>query len=687
MFAVLYFERDPLRLQDLPAGLVYWVQAAGGFAMVGLLLWLAIGWTRMRPADRARIPYWQRQAVFWLTVLAAVSYCLLAPLRLVEIGSYLFGNNLIDERFRSPTADIEVVWSPAVKAFDHWCLFAGGLFALLAVGLPFLKNLAALRPRRILALAILSFKEAVRRRVLWAFSFILLLFLFGSWFLQSKPEDQLRLYVKAVYWAMTLLLLITGALVASFSLPADIKQQTIHTVLTKPVERFEVYLGRVLGFSALMTLVLVVMTLVSLLYVLRGIDPDAAAESLKARAPLYGDLSFENIGGEARAEKGENVGEEWGYRSYITAPLRSEPPQTAVWSFASAPRELAGRKKVRCEFTLAIYRTTKVAPGAHENEGINCKFIFQTWRFDPTEQNIQKYKDLRADYRKQGMKEDDINEKLAKEMGYYEIDSYPVTSFHTLYRDIPGGLFENANQDDPARRAQLSGARLPTPPPLEVKVRCLSLTQYVGMAKYDLYLRQDNPDPGAEPTWFSANFCKGAVGLWMRLVFVVGVATALSTYLSNVLSLLVTLFLYVGGLCRNFILSVINNTNVGGGPMRSFLSLVGRQIGTGSAAAPPREVYKNSWFVLMQIDTANLNETPYGRTSVYVDPSFRWFMARVFDVIPDIDRFDLTAFVAEGFDVAWGQLGVTLLLLVGYLLPWAVLAYYLLKWREVASAT
>src|SRR5438552_2731010 len=187
MFAVLYFERDPLRLQDVPAGLVYWVQAVGGFAMVGLLLWLALGWTRLRPADRDRIPYWQRQAVFWLTVLAAVSYCLLAPLRLVEIGYYLFGNNLIDERFRTPTSDIEVVWSPAAKAFDHWCLFAGGLFALLAVGLPFVKNLAALRPRRILALAILSFKEAVRRRVLWAFSFILLLFLFGSWFLQSKP--------------------------------------------------------------------------------------------------------------------------------------------------------------------------------------------------------------------------------------------------------------------------------------------------------------------------------------------------------------------------------------------------------------------------------------------------------------------------------------------------------------------
>ena len=60
-------------------------------------------------------------------------------------------------------------------------------------------------------------------------------------------------------------------------------------------------------------------------------------------------------------------------------------------------------------------------------------------------------------------------------------------------------------------------------------------------------------------------------------------------------------------------------------------------------------------------------------------------MARVFDVIPDVDRFDLTLFVSEGFDISFRQLLVTLILLIGYLLPWAVLAYYLLKWREIAS--
>ena len=56
-------------------------------------------------------------------------------------------------------------------------------------------------------------------------------------------------------------------------------------------------------------------------------------------------------------------------------------------------------------------------------------------------------------------------------------------------------------------------------------------------------------------------------------------------------------------------------------------------------------------------------------------------------MLPDVDRYDLTGYVADGFNIPMGQLAMNLLLLAGYLLPWAVLAYYLLKWREVASST
>ena len=318
--------------------------------------------------------------------------------------------------------------------------------------------------------------------------------------------------------------------------------------------------------------------------------------------------------------------------------------------------------------------------------------VFQSWRFNPDK--LDEFRKKRKEELNKGRPEADVDDELAEVYGYYEVNNLPVKNFHTMTRDLPAGLFRNAEpQDDKAKedakawRKHLEETRHPIPAPLEVRVRCLDKQEYVGMARYDLYLRQDDPNGGGDARAFAVNFLKGTIGLWMRLVLIIGVATALSTYLSNVISLLVALMLYVGGLFREFISSVVAGTNVGGGPLQSFFSVVGRQAGVGVTEGAPKLVYDGPWFVLFQHDTSNLEQN----TSRYIfgvfDPIFRWVMGRVFDLIPDVDRFDLTRFVSEGFDISFGQLFATLLMLIGYLLPWAVLAYYLLKWREVASNT
>ena len=57
-------------------------------------------------------------------------------------------------------------------------------------------------------------------------------------------------------------------------------------------------------------------------------NPEAAEESLKARSPLYGELSFENTG---NSQKAESVGREWGYRTYISGPMPGKPTPVAIW--------------------------------------------------------------------------------------------------------------------------------------------------------------------------------------------------------------------------------------------------------------------------------------------------------------------------------------------------------------------
>jgi hypothetical protein len=389
-----------------------------------------------------------------------------------------------------------------------------------------------------------------------------------------------------------------------------------------------------------MTVVLLVITGLSLLYLVRGVDAEAAEESLKAREPMNGELRFVNT---ARGDKGDNVGREWDYRSYITAgPPGKEP--TAVWEFAAPPKRVAARDKVRCEFGFDIYRTTKGV----ENRGVACSFKFITASHDPAQ--YQKYLD---DLKARGKKPDEAERaKAAEEYGYFETPGKDVTDYHTQYIDVPGGLFRNALKSSGSGSA------------LRIEVRCNDVTQYVGMAKYDLYLRLDDPEGGSEQLSFAWNFFKGSLGLWFRLCIMIGLGVALSTYLSGVISMLLTLLLYIGGLCEEFIRSVGAGKSVGGGPLESAYRLATRQ----NMVAP-------------------LDKTGAVKVAETSDVFFRWAINRVLDVLPDVDRFDLTGYVAEGFNVPLGQLALLAWVMVKYLLPCAVVGYYLLKWREIASST
>ena len=72
-----------------------------------------------------------------------------------------------------------------------------------------------------------------------------------------------------------------------------------------------------------------------------------------------------------------------------------------------------------------------------------------------------------------------------------------------------------------------------------------------------------------------------------------------------------------------------------------------------------------------------------------MDEVLRWVYRRVLNFVPDVDRLDLSIYVANGFDIpVWNVLIIdNLIPVIGYLLPWAILAYYLMKYREIANPT
>ncbi len=134
-----------------------------------------------------------------------------------------------------------------------------------------LHELTQLSPRRILAMARLAFQESIRRRVLVVFVVFILALGFAGWFLDRNSDHPARLYLSFVLTATNYLVLLLAIFLSAFSLPNDIKNRTIYTVVTKPVRAWEIVLGRILGFCAIGTLLLAVMCLASYLFVQRGL--------------------------------------------------------------------------------------------------------------------------------------------------------------------------------------------------------------------------------------------------------------------------------------------------------------------------------------------------------------------------------------------------------------------------------
>jgi len=703
MFAALTFDREPLALswETFFPFINSWTQIAGGFAMLGLLVWLLAYKLSRGDSQAANLMARSTLGVLLVILLGPIGALVLFLLAARNRGSMgdvrvdvpgtrrsaltsalfigafvwaasgylvllaLYLPELIHEIFEDTPVPAPPAWRQLLQSI-LWT--AAGASAIFAVKLPILADLAQLSPRRVWAIARLSMKEAVRRKVLWVFVALLLVVLFASWFIPHKPEDQVRTYVQVVFLAMAFLMLLAAALISGFGIPDDIRHQTIHTILTKPVQRFEVFLGRFLGYTLLMTAVLVVISGFGLLYVLRNIDREAEDESLKAREAFYGNLSFMNS---PNPKTGDNVGREWDYRGYIIGMGRNSTgdPQYAVWTFTHLPQPLLTRPSSRLEFALDIYRTHKGVEG----QGIFCTFLVESWRFDPA--RMQEYSK-----RKTELEHDpDAADKLAEEFGYFEQPGMEIKDYHTQSIQVPAGLFRNAQAEDKARLEKLKlqpgweeqrqHNEWPAAP-LRVRVRVdpVSGGQFLGMAKYDLFFRlDDDADRTANKLRFCTNFFKGSFGLWLRLCLITGLAVALSTYLSGVITLLATLILYVLGFFQEFITEVALRKNVGGGPLEATMRLLQRPGGAPIAA--------------------QTEESAAAQVSTWVDGTFSWSLRRIMNVIPDVARYSFTDFVAEGVAIRPDQMAMSFLLLVGYVLPWAVLAYYLLKWREVASST
>lgn len=523
--------------------------------------------------------------------------------------------------------------------------------------------------RRIYALSRLAFQEAIRRKVLVVMAVFIIGLLFAGWFLDPGSSNPAQLYISFVMTGSSYLVLLLGLFLSCFSLPADVKSKTIQTITTKPVRSTELVLGRILGFTAVGTLLLAGMGLLSYQFVVRGINhthdvesilPDGSGTTeydvrhahtfqmlegesigvtdvqkghthvvrrksdgsyeigppeglLGARIPIFGKLHMTDRSGEV-VSRGLNVGYESEYQTFI----EGNSAMSAVWTFPAVKKsQFADTGTLPIELTLQAFRTHK---GDIET-GVRGEIYL---RNEATQTETER------------------RPFIVKE---FAADRHEFPSI------IAGSRDGEPRQIDIWRDICGDGD-------WQVVVRCTDNGQYFGASAADVYLR-------AGESRFGWNLFKGFLGIWFQMVLVISLGVMFSTFLTGPVAMVATLASLILGFFGSMAFDITSGKQVGGGPIESMIRMPMHTSAT------------------LELDLGNKT---LENVVQWTDRAILYSVGVVFRALPRFGQFNTSEYVAYGYNIpgslVWRHLTMTL----GYFVLASLVGYFFLKTRELAAA-
>lgn len=535
-------------------------------------------------------------------------------------------------------------------------------------------DIVRISPRRVLALARLAVKESIRRRVVVVFAVFIVLLLFAGWYLDQESIDPARLYLDFVLTATSYLVILLALFLSALSLPADFKSHTIYTVVTKPVRASEIVLGRIVGFTAIITFLLLVMGTISYAFVQRGLAhthqlsvddlrPVAGAtpgkpagfQGLTSRNNSHRHKVFIDPAGHGRVEMEQ--------RHWHTLLEKKKEDKT----YQLGPEE--GMLLAR----VPVYGTLKFLDraGAPSEKGIN---VGDEWMYRSF---IEGGSQATAIWTFDGITPDQFPNGLPIEMTIEVFRTYKGT----ITKGVPGSLvvqnpktgLKSAEQifeskefavdvhHIPVELDSRSGHKLDlfkdlaSDGKVNICLQCAAPGQTFGVARADMYLR-------ASDASFAMNFAKGYLGIWLQALLVIAVGVMFSTFLSGPVAMIATLGTLIGGLFNDFMYRLATQQTFGGGPTESLKRLISQtgitaEMEPGLSTTVVRTLDQPAEFVL-------------------------WLLSHV---LPSFGQFSFSGYVSNGFDIPGSTILAYTCRAFAFLLPVFVLAYLCMKNREVAK--
>lgn len=530
--------------------------------------------------------------------------------------------------------------------------------------------------QRIWAIGKLAFMEAIRRKVLAVIAIFIVIIMFAGWFLDRRAANPAQLYISFVLTATNYLVLLLGLFLSTFSLPADIKNRTIYTIVTKPVRATEIILGRILGFSLIGSIILAVLGLLSYQFVVRGLDhqhqvasisqdgrtgetdegsfhrhtfrlgPDGKGVTdevkghkhnvtavqeggkttyvvgpsegdLTARIPIYGNLQYTDRDGSVG--EGINVGYMSEYRKFIAGGSLS----SAIWTFQNIdPNDF--QDGLELEMNIEAFRTFKGDIVTPVRGTIILRSVDETAESERINFLVKESLDRRI-----------IPLKLP---GVKLREATTLNLFGDIIKDVdgPSGKMKNAFQ---------------------LIIRCEDSQQYLGMAAGDVTLVTGERS-------FAWNFFKGYISIWLQMVIIISFGVMFSTFLSGPVAMVATLSALVLGFFGGNIDYFFKEQNSGGGPIESLIRLGNRRG------------------VMLDLDLGN---DALEATIKNIDFAMMYGVSTLKSAVPNFGQLGTSEFIAYGVDLFDGLLARHVLIALGYFLMTSFVGYFFLKTREMAA--
>jgi len=637
--------------------------------------------------------------------------------------------------------NVTLTWREGLVFGARMSLTYMGYFVFLRIVLLLLRELIAIRGRRLYSIALLSVREANRR--MWApwvvITVFLLVLAFTHWFLQPpRPAEMGRLYVGTLTLLCSVLLTVMVTILTPLSLPTDIQQQTIYTVVSKPVRRLELIWGRMIGYMALVTVLVAIFGGISLLYLWRTVgtairttealairakkenrltefkllteQADQLRTRMQARVPVKGSLSFIDSRGTPHA-MGIDVGQDQSMkepRSHIEGATQS----AAIWSFGIVPDPFSRPDRPPIAIDRRIPVSDFLTPNTIE------WYLDRTYQLDA---QIEAAKREKAAPNLPGSRVGQLDASIARNQAEREkvFSEYEAKLKDAADLETKAGQAETAGNAQEALRLRREAAALSSPPvivemsfnvyrttkgkvgepvyaefsainprthtefegnffaikeyytnrvllpssllagsmgALRIDIRCMSPTQYLGMAESDLYLL-------LPPGNFGVNYMKGLFGVWLQAMVLTAIGVCAGTFLSWPVALLTTIAFFVAGqLAFAFLVDFSRQAILGGGPFESLIRLL---------------THDNQMSDLTPTAGVVLAKT--------LDSLAMPLMSMLVYIVPNFQALDVSNMVSDGYAVSWRMMGLNTLLALAYALPFSFAGYLILKNREVAA--